>query len=116
LWRLFCLSGGESNNPIRVSGGDPGTSPQTGVSLCRHRRQPLILLRVTKQKDTLTSLLIRKIENCRDRRPGRSAMHKSAEILFSLPICVIMGLTKSLPCVKGGGSRRLTEGLKKSPK
>ena len=35
----------------------------------------------------------------------------SAENLFSLPICVIMGLTKSLPCVKGGGSRRLTEGL-----
>ena len=36
---------------------------------------------------------------------------KSAENLFSLPICVIMGLTKNLPCVKGGGSRRLTEGL-----
>ena len=35
----------------------------------------------------------------------------SAENLFSLPICVIMGPTKSLPCVKGGGSRRLTEGL-----
>ena len=28
----------------------------------------------------------------------------SAENLFSLPICVIMVLTKSLPCVKGGGS------------
>ena len=32
-------------------------------------------------------------------------------LLLSLPICVIMGLTRSLPCVKGGGSRRLTEGL-----
>ena len=31
--------------------------------------------------------------------------------IFSLPICAIMVLTKSLPCVKGGGSRRLTEGL-----
>ena len=35
----------------------------------------------------------------------------SAENLFSLPICVIMGLAKSLPCVKGGGTQSVTEGL-----
>ena len=29
----------------------------------------------------------------------------SAENLFPLPICVIMGLTKSLPCTKGGAER-----------
>ena len=42
---------------------------------------------------------------------GRPYKQISAEILFSLPIYVIIELSKSLPCVKGGGSRRLTNGL-----
>ena len=38
----------------------------------------------------------------------------SAENLFSLPICVIMGLTKSLPCVKGGAELMRGGGIVKA--
>ena len=38
----------------------------------------------------------------------------SAENSFSLPICVIMGLTKSLPCVKGGAERMRGGGIVKA--
>jgi hypothetical protein len=62
-----------------------------------------VIRRVLKKQRGIRSLCI---------LSGEIGGHKtSAENLFSLPICVIMGLTKSLPCVKGGGSRRLTEGL-----
>ena len=48
-----------------------------------------------------------------DERPDKQI---SAEMLFSLPICVIMGLTKSLPCVKGGAERMRGGGIVKKPK
>ena len=38
----------------------------------------------------------------------------SAKNLFSLPICVIMWLAKSLPCVKGGAERMRGGGIVKA--
>ena len=63
----------------------------------------ILMFSIKTKKTGFTLLLIRKITICRDRRPRRSVTHNfSAEMLFSLPICVIMGLMKASPFGRGG--------------
>ena len=85
---------------LALSRGNLMPTPRRGTSAVRRGSESLTPCQNKKSMASLCSL------------SGEIGGTKiSAENLFSLPICVIMELTKSLPCAKGGGSRRLTEGL-----